>query len=154
MENRHSKLRSALNKVNDKYDYIFIDCPPSLDLLTINALSAADSVLVPIQCEFYALEGLSELMNTIRLVKQHYNKYIEIEGVLLTMYDARLNLTLQVVDEVKKYFPNKVYKTTIPRNVKLSEAPSYGQPVNYYDPNSKGSQSYAELALEVLRHGK
>lgn len=105
MENRHSKLRSALNKVNDKYDYIFIDCPPSLDLLTINALSAADSVLVPIQCEFYALEGLSELMNTIRLVKQHYNKYIEIEGVLLTMYDARLNLTLQVVDEVKKYFP-------------------------------------------------
>ena len=154
MENRHSKLRSALNMVNDKYDYIFIDCPPSLDLLTINALSAADSVLVPIQCEFYALEGLSELMNTIRLVKQHYNKYIEIEGVLLTMYDARLNLTLQVVDEVKKYFPNKVYKTTIPRNVKLSEAPSYGQPVNYYDPNSKGSQSYAELALEVLRHGK
>lgn len=154
MENRHAKLRSALNKVNEIYDFIFIDCPPALDLLTINALSAADTVLVPIQCEFFALEGLSELMNTVRLVKQHYNKYIDIEGVLLTMYDPRLNLTLQVVDEVKKYFPNKVYKTTIPRNVRLSEAPSFGQPINYYDAASKGAQSYAELANELISHNK
>ena len=150
MQNRHEKLRSALTEAADKYDFIFIDCPPSLDLLTINALSRADSVLVPIQCEFYSLEGLSELMNTVRLVKQHYNKKIEIEGVLLTMFDSRLNLTLQVVRQVKKYFPDKVYKTTIPRNVRLSEAPSYGQPVNYYDPASKGAKSYAELAREVI----
>lgn len=150
MQNRHAKLRSALAEAVDKYDFIFIDCPPSLDLLTINALSRADSVLVPIQCEFYSLEGLSELMNTVRLVKQHYNKKIEIEGVLLTMFDSRLNLTLQVVRQVKKYFPDKVYKTTIPRNVRLSEAPSYGRPVNYYDPASKGAKSYAELALEVI----
>lgn len=150
MQNRHAKLRSALTEAADKYDFIFIDCPPSLDLLTINALSRADSVLVPIQCEFYSLEGLSELMNTVRLVKQHYNKKIEIEGVLLTMFDSRLNLTLQVVRQVKKYFPDKVYKTTIPRNVRLSEAPSYGQPVNYYDPASKGAKSYAELAREVI----
>ena len=150
MQNRHAKLRSALTEAADKYDFIFIDCPPSLDLLTINALSRADSVLVPIQCEYYSLEGLSELMNTVRLVKQHYNKKIEIEGVLLTMFDSRLNLTLQVVRQVKKYFPDKVYKTTIPRNVRLSEAPSYGQPVNYYDPASKGAKSYAELAREVI----
>ena len=154
MENRHARLRTALNRVNDDYDFIFIDCPPALDLLTINALSAADTVLVPIQCEFFALEGLSELMNTIRLVKQHYNKYIDIEGVLLTMYDARLNLTLQVVAEVKKYFPNKVYKTTIPRNVRLSEAPSFGEPINFYDPASKGAKSYMELADEVLSQNR
>lgn len=154
MDNRHAKLRNALNKVNEAYDFIFIDCPPALDLLTINALSAADTVLVPIQCEFFALEGLSELMNTIRLVKQHYNKYIDIEGVLLTMYDPRLNLTLQVVDEVKKYFPNKVYKTTVPRNVRLSEAPSFGCPINFYDPVSKGAQSYGELAKEVISQNK
>ena len=150
LEGRHAKLRGALNRVNDDYDFIFIDCPPALDLLTINALSAADTVLVPIQCEFFALEGLSELMNTIRLVKQHYNKYIDIEGVLLTMYDGRLNLTLQVVAEVKKYFPNKVYKTTIPRNVRLSEAPSYGEPINFYDASSKGAKAYAALADELL----
>ena len=154
MGNRHAKLRTALNRVNDNYDFIFIDCPPALDLLTINALSAADTVLVPIQCEFFALEGLSELMNTIRLVKQHYNKYIDIEGVLLTMYDARLNLTLQVVAEVKKYFPNKVYKTTIPRNVRLSEAPSYGEPINFYDASSKGAKAYMALAEEVLSQNK
>lgn len=154
LDNRHARLRQALNKVAEKYDYIFIDCPPALDLLTINALSARDTVLVPIQCEFYALEGLSELMNTIRLVKQHYNKYIDIEGVLLTMFDSRLNLTLQVVAEVKKYFPNKVYKTTVPRNVRLSEAPSYGQPVNYYDHNSKGAKSYSELADEVISRNR
>ncbi len=150
LENRHARLRTALNRVSDNYDFIFIDCPPALDLLTINALSAADTVLVPIQCEFFALEGLSELMNTIRLVKQHYNKYIDVEGVLLTMYDGRLNLTLQVVAEVKKYFPNKVYKTTIPRNVRLSEAPSFGEPINFYDASSKGAKSYMELAEEVL----
>ncbi|MBR2503932.1 MAG: ParA family protein, partial [Oscillospiraceae bacterium] len=149
-DNRHAKLRSALNRVSDDYDFIFIDCPPALDLLTINALSAADTVIVPIQCEFYALEGLSELMNTIRLVKQHYNKYIDIEGVLLTMFDPRLNLTLQVMQEVKKYFPDKVYKTTIPRNVHLSEAPSFGCPITAYDPASRGAQSYAALADEVI----
>lgn len=154
LDNRHAKLRTALNKVNEDYDFIFIDCPPALDLLTINALSAADTVIVPIQCEFFALEGLSELMNTIRLVKQHYNKYIDIEGVLLTMYDPRLNLTLQVVDEVKKYFPSKVYKSTVPRNVRLSEAPSFGCPINFYDPASKGAQSYAELAKEVISQNR
>ncbi len=154
MENRHAKLRTALNRVSDKYDFIFIDCPPSLDLLTINALSAADTVIVPIQCEFFALEGLSELMNSIRLVKQHYNKYIDIEGVLLTMFDGRLNLTMQVVEEVKKYFPNKVYKTTIPRNVRLSEAPSFGCPINFYDKSSRGAQSYRELAKEVVKMNK
>ncbi|MBE6894500.1 MAG: ParA family protein [Ruminococcaceae bacterium] len=150
VDNRHAKLRMALNRISDEYDFIFIDCPPALDLLTINALSAADTVIVPIQCEFFALEGLSELMNTIRLVKQHYNKYIDIEGVLLTMFDPRLNLTIQVVNEVKKYFPNKVYKTTIPRNVRLSEAPSYGCPINAYDKASRGAQSYDALAEEVI----
>lgn len=154
LENRHARLRTALNKVVRNYDFIFIDCPPALDLLTINALSAADTVIVPIQCEFFALEGLSELMNTIRLVKQHYNKYIDIEGVLLTMFDPRLNLTLQVVEEVKKYFPNKVYKTAIPRNVRLSEAPSYGQPINFYDAASKGANSYRELAKELISKNK
>ena len=154
LENRHARLRTALNRVSEIYDFIFIDCPPALDLLTINALSAADTVLVPIQCEFFALEGLSELMNTVRLVKQHYNKYIDIEGVLLTMFDSRLNLTLQVVAEVKKYFPNKVYKTTIPRNVRLSEAPSYGEPINFYDGSSKGAKSYMELAEEVLNRNR
>ena len=154
MDNRHAKLRSALNRISDEYDFIFIDCPPALDLLTINALSAADTVIVPIQCEFFALEGLSELMNTIRLVKQHYNKYIDIEGVLLTMYDPRLNLTLQVVNEVKKHFPNKVYKTTIPRNVRLSEAPSFGCPINSYDKASRGAQSYDALAEEVISQNR
>ncbi|MBQ3394369.1 MAG: ParA family protein [Oscillospiraceae bacterium] len=151
MPNRHAQLRNRLNLVSNDYDFIFIDCPPALDLLTINALSAADTVLVPIQCEFYALEGLSELMNTVRLVKQHYNKYLDIEGVLLTMYDGRLNLTLQVVDEVKRFFPNKVYKSTIPRNVRLSEAPSFGQPVIAYDPSSKGAKGYMDLADEFIR---
>ena len=136
------------------YDFIFIDCPPSLDLLTLNGLCACDTVLVPIQCEFFALEGLSELMNTIRTVKKLYNPYIDVEGVLLTMYDGRLNLTLQVVQEVKKYFGAKVYKTTIPRNVRLSEAPSYGMPVNYYDPGSKGTEAYAFLAAELIKNNK
>lgn len=154
VDNRHARLRMALNRLSDDYDFIFIDCPPALDLLTINALSAADTVIVPIQCEFFALEGLSELMNTIRLVKQHYNKYIDIEGVLLTMFDPRLNLTIQVVNEVKKYFPNKVYKTTIPRNVRLSEAPSFGCPINSYDKASRGAQSYDALADEVISQNR
>ena len=154
VDNRHARLRMALNRLSDDYDFIFIDCPPALDLLTINALSAADTVIVPIQCEFFALEGLSELMNTIRLVKQHYNKYIDIEGVLLTMFDPRLNLTIQVVNEVKKYFPNKVYKTTIPRNVRLSEAPSFGCPINAYDKASRGAQSYDALADEVIAYNR
>ncbi|MDD3429419.1 MAG: ParA family protein [Oscillospiraceae bacterium] len=154
LERRESRLRDGIASVVNNYDYIFIDSPPSLDLLTLNGLCACDTVLVPIQCEFFALEGLSELMNTIRTVKNMYNKYIDIEGVLLTMYDGRLNLTLQVVQEVKKYFNNKVYKTTVPRNVRLSEAPSFGMPVNYYDPASKGAAAYNELAAELLANNK
>ena len=154
MDKRESRLRQALAPIADRYDYIFIDCPPALDLLTLNGLCAADTVLVPIQCEFFAVEGLSELMSTVRTVKKMYNKYIELEGVLLTMYDGRLNLTLQVVQEVKKFFGDKVYATTIPRNVRLAEAPSYGMPVNYYDPASKGTAAYAELAKELLRANK
>lgn len=151
MEKRENRLRQALASQTEQYDYIFIDCPPALDLLTLNGLCAADTVLVPIQCEFFALEGLSELMNTVRTVKKLYNRYIELEGVLLTMYDGRLNLTLQVVQEVKKFFGDKVYRTTIPRNVRLAEAPSYGMPVNYYDPASKGTAAYAELARELMK---
>ena len=154
LERREARLREALTPVVRDYDFIFIDCPPSLDLLTLNGLCACDTVLVPIQCEFFALEGLSELMNTIRTVKKLYNPYIDVEGVLLTMYDGRLNLTLQVVQEVKKYFGAKVYKTTIPRNVRLSEAPSYGMPVNYYDPGSKGTEAYAFLAAELIKNNK
>lgn len=154
LERREARLREALTPVINGYDFIFIDCPPSLDLLTLNGLCACDTVLVPIQCEFFALEGLSELMNTIRNVKKMYNPYIDIEGVLLTMYDGRLNLTLQVVEEVKKHFGNKVYKTTIPRNVRLSEAPSFGTPINYYDPSSKGTEAYAYLAAELIRNNR
>ena len=154
MDKRESRLRQALAPIADRYDYIFIDCPPALDLLTLNGLCAADTVLVPIQCEFFALEGLSELMSTVRTVKKMYNKYIELEGVLLTMYDGRLNLTLQVVQQLKKFFGDKVYATTIPRNVRLAEAPSYGMPVNYYDPASKGTAAYGELAKELLRANK
>lgn len=154
LEKRESRLRQALAGISEQYDFIFIDCPPALDLLTLNGLCAADSVLVPIQCEFFALEGLSELMSTIRTVKKMYNPYIELEGVLLTMYDGRLNLTLQVVSEVKKFFGDKLYATTIPRNVRLAEAPSYGMPVNHYDPSSKGTAAYAELARELLKHNK
>lgn len=148
---RESKLKNALALVKDKFDFIFLDCPPSLGLITLNGLCAADTLLVPIQCEFYALEGLSQLISTVRTVKRLYNPYIEIEGVLLTMYDGRLNLTQQVVDEVKKCFPKKVYSTFIPRNVRLSEAPSYGQPVLYYDKTSKGSKAYNDLADEFLK---
>lgn len=147
---RESLLKNALAPVWDKYDYVFLDCPPSLGLITLNALTASDTFLVPIQCEYYALEGLSQLMSTVRQIKRLYNPYIELEGVLLTMYDGRLNLTRQVVEEVKKFFPKKVYSTTIPRNVRLSEAPSFGQPIIYFDRSSKGSEAYNALADEFL----
>lgn len=148
---RTERLKIGLATLKAQYDYILIDCPPSLGLITINALTAADSVLVPIQCEFYALEGLSQLIATIRKVKRMYNPHIDIEGVLLTMYDGRLNLTVQVVQEVKRHFPQKVYKTVIPRNIRLSEAPSFGQPVMYFDRASKGAQAYGELAEEIIQ---
>lgn len=150
MDRRESLLKSALAEVFANYDYIFFDCPPSLGLITLNALTASHSFIVPIQCEYYALEGLSQLMATVRQVKRLYNPLIDLEGVLLTMYDGRLNLTQQVVNEVKKYFPRKVYGTVIPRNVRLSEAPSFGEPVLYYDRGSKGAQAYSELAEEFL----
>ena len=154
LDSREARLRGALGPVVADYDFVFIDCPPSLDLLTLNGLCACDTVLVPIQCEFFALEGLSELMSTIRTVKKMYNPYIDVEGVLLTMYDGRLNLTLQVVQEVKKFFGSKVYKTTIPRNVRLSEAPSFGAPINYYDASSKGAEAYAYLAAEFIKNNR
>ncbi len=147
---RESNLKNALLLVKGEYDFIFMDCPPSLGLITLNALCAADTVLVPIQCEYYALEGLSQLISTVRQVKRLYNPMLEIEGVLLTMYDGRLNLTQQVVDELKRFFSKKVYSTPIPRNVKLSEAPSYGQPVMYYDKRSTGAAAYGSLADEFL----
>lgn len=151
MKRRETLLRTALAEIWDEYDYIFLDCPPSLGILTIDALCACDTFLVPIQCEYYALEGLAQLMMTVRQVRRLYNPRIELEGVLLTMYDGRLNLTAQVVDEIKKFFPRKVYRSTIPRNVRLSEAPSFGEPILYYDRNSKGSLAYAQLAEEFLK---
>ncbi len=154
MENRVMRLKDALDKIKGEYDFIFLDCPPSLGLITLNAFAASDSVLVPIQCEYYALEGLTQLMATVRQVKKTYNKDIDVEGVLLTMYDGRLNLTVQVVNEVKKYFPKKVFQTAIPRNVRLSEAPSFGQPVMYFDSSSKGAKSYMALAKEFLENNK
>ncbi|QQE78946.1 ParA family protein [Alicyclobacillus sp. SO9] len=148
---REVRLRRAIQSLRNEYDYIIIDCPPSLGLLTVNALTASDSILIPIQCEYYALEGLSQLLNTIRLVQKHLNTSLEVEGVVLTMLDARTNLGLQVIEDVKKYFRDKVYQTVIPRNVRLSEAPSYGQPVQHYDPKSKGAETYMDLAREVIR---
>ena len=148
---RCHRLKKALLMVKQNYDYVIIDCPPSLGLITTNALTAADSILVPIQCEYNALEGLSQLMNSVRYVKRKLNEHIYIEGVLLTMYDGRLNLTQQVVSEVKQFFPKKVIGTVIPRGVRLSEAPSYGMPIMYYDKNSKGSQAYLNLAEELMR---
>ena len=150
-DHRESILKRSLAPLMEEFDYIFIDCPPSLGLITTNALCAADSLLVPIQCEYYALEGLSQLMNTVRRVKRQYNETLDLEGVLLTMYDGRLNLTQQVVEEVKKYFPKKVYTTVIPRTVRLSEAPSFGKPIQYYDKNAKGAVAYNALAEEVLK---
>jgi chromosome partitioning protein len=150
--NREFCLKKGLDPLKDSFDYILIDCPPSLGLITINALTACDTVLVPIQCEYYALEGLSQLTSTIKQVKRLYNPTIELEGVLLTMFDARTNLSIQVVDEVKKYLPQKVYRTIIMRNVRLSEAPSFGQPIMEYDKTSKGAQCYMELAEEFLQN--
>ena len=154
IESREAQLKMALATVRENYDYIFIDCPPSLGLITINALNASDTVLVPIQCEYFALEGLSQLMATVRQVKRLYNSTLEIEGIVLTMYDGRLNLTQQVVGEIKKYFANKLYKSAIPRAVRLSEAPSYGMPIQYYDKRSKGSAAYNDLAKEFLKKNR
>ena len=151
---REVRLKKALQEVKDQYEYIIIDCPPSLGLLTINSLTASDAIIIPVQCEFYALEGLSQLLSTVRLVQKHLNKHLEIDGVLLTMFDARTNLGIQVIEEVKKYFQDKVFKTIIPRNVRLSEAPSHGEPIIIYDPKSRGADVYLELAKEVIRNGQ
>lgn len=154
IERRESRLKTALLPLREQYDYIFIDCPPSLGLISINALNAADTVLVPIQCEFFALEGLSQLMATIRQVKRSYNPMLELEGVLLTMYDGRLNLTQQVVGEIKKYFAKNLYSTVIPRTVRLSEAPSFGMPIQYFDKRSKGAEAYNKLGKEFIKRNK
>lgn len=150
IDGREKRLKNAIDKVRDSYDYIFIDCPPSLGLLTINSLTAVESVLIPLQCEFYALEGVSQLMNTIELVKKGLNPGLEIEGVILSMFDGRTNLSAQVVQEVKRYFGDKVYSTVIPRNIRLAEAPGYGMAITQYDPKSKGAEAYIEFAEEFL----
>ncbi len=154
MNERESSLKKALADQRENYDFIILDCPPSLGLITINALCAADTLLVPIQCEYYALEGLSQLMNTVRSIKRLYNPRLDIEGVLLTMYDGRLNLTQQVAAEIKKFFPKKVFGTTIPRTVRISEAPSFGEPILYYDKRSKGADAYNALAKELIKNNK
>lgn len=150
MENREFVLKNALESVREEYDYIFIDCPPSLGMLTINSLTAVDSVLIPIQCEYYALEGVSQLMETIKLVKSRLNPNLDIQGVVLSMFDGRANLSIQVVEEVKRYFKGSVYTTLIPRNVRLAEAPSHGMPVLYYDTKCRGTEAYMELAEEFI----
>ena len=150
LDRREYRLKDALNAIKDAYDYIFIDCPPSLELLTLDALCAADTLLVPVQCEYYALEGLSDLLYTVRLAKRSLNPALELEGVLLTMYDGRTNLSMQVAEEVKRHFPGKVFATVIPRNVRLSEAPSHGKPVTAYDSSSRGAVAYRRLAEELL----
>ncbi len=154
MPGRESRLRKGLAPIQKDYDYIFIDCPPSLDLLTLNGLCACDSVLIPVQCEYYALEGLSELVSTLKTIRKKYNSYLDIEGVVFTMYAGRYNLTLQVVEQVKKYFGDKVYETTVPRAIRVSEAPSYGQPINYYEPKGKGSEAYMDLAIEFVKRNR
>ena len=154
VDNKEYILRDEVNKVKEKYDFIIIDCPPALSMLTINAMTTSDSVLVPIQCEYYALEGLSQLIHTIELVQERLNPELEIEGVVFTMYDARTNLSLQVVENVKDNMNQNIYKTIIPRNVRLAEAPSYGMPINLYDPKSKGTESYLLLAEEVINKGE
>lgn len=151
---RETRLKMSISKIKDEFDFILIDCPPSLGLLTVNSLTSADTILVPIQCEYYALEGLSQLMNTVKLVQKHLNPSLDVEGVVLTMFDARTNLSIQVVEEVKKYFKNKVYRTIIPRNVRLSEAPSFGKPIILYDPKSKGAECYLDLAEEVIEYSE
>ncbi|AWE09178.1 sporulation initiation inhibitor Soj [Lysinibacillus sp. 2017] len=150
---REVRLKKALQEVKNNFDFIIIDCPPSLGLLTINALTAADALIIPVQCEYYALEGLSQLLSTVRLVQKHLNKELMIDGVLLTMLDARTNLGIQVIDEVKRYFQDKVYRSIIPRNVRLSEAPSHGKPIILYDPKSRGAELYLEFAREVIKNG-
>lgn len=152
MDNRQFLLKGALQQVVDRYDFIMIDCPPSLELLTLNALNAAHSLLVPVQGEYFALEGLSDLINTVRIVRRGMNPGLEIEGVLLTMFDGRTNLGLQVAQEVKRFFPGKVYSTVIPRNVRLSEAPSHGKPIGAYDRNCRGAEAYSALCQEFLKH--
>lgn len=151
MMSREYRLKERIEETKENYDYIIIDCPPSLGLITLNAFTASDSVLIPVQCEYYALEGLEQLMNTVNLVKKHLNKDFDLEGAVLTMYDARTNLSNQVVKEVKNYFEDKVYKTVIPRNVRLSEAPSFGMPISIYDPKSKGAKCYEKLVKEILK---
>jgi chromosome partitioning protein len=154
MDEREHRLKKVVGQIRDNYDFVFIDCPPSLGLLTVNALTAADSVLIPIQCEYYALEGLTQLLNTIKLIRGRLNSTLALEGVLLTMFDGRTNLSLQVAEEVKRYFRDYVFQTIIPRNVRLSEAPSHGKPITVYDPRSRGAEVYRELAEEVLRRGQ
>lgn len=153
-DNRETRLKDAVSQIKDDYDFVIIDCPPSLGLITLNSFVCADSIIIPIQCEYYALEGLSQLTNTIRMVKQQMNKSLDIEGIVLTMYDTRTNLSVQVADEVKKYYGAKLYRSVIPRNVRLSEAPSYGLPINAYDSGSKGCESYLSLAREVIKANK
>lgn len=150
VENKEYIIKNAIDRIKDNYDFVIIDCPPSLSMLTINAMTTADSVLVPIQCEYYALEGLSQLIHTVELVKERLNPVLEIEGVVFTMYDARTNLSLQVVENVKDNLQQNIYKTIIPRNIRLAEAPSYGMPINKYDPKSAGCDSYMRLADEVM----
>ena len=154
IDDREWRLKQSVEKIKDKYDFVIIDCPPSLGLLTLNSFVCTDTILIPLQCEFFALEGLSQLVGTIRQVKKSLNKEIDIEGILLTMFDGRTNLSNQVADEIKKYYPDKVYKSVIPRNIRLSEAPSYGQPINVYDKHSKGAVAYKNLAKEVIKKNK
>ena len=155
MSDREYRLKNVLDQVKDDYDYVFIDCPPSLGLLTLNCLCAADSFLVPLQCEYYALEGLSQLMTTVRMVKKNMNPKLSLEGVLLTMFDGRTNLSIQVVEEVKKHFPGEVFSSVVPRNVRLSEAPSHGKPITEYDRMCRGAEAYLSLADEILaKNGK
>lgn len=151
---RETRMKTSMEEILNDYDFILIDCPPSLGLLTLNSLTAANTVLVPIQCEYYALEGLTQLMNTVKLVQKHLNPKLDVEGVVLTMFDARTNLSLQIVDDVKKHFRDKVYKTIIPRNVRLSEAPSFGLPIILYDEKSKGAECYMDLASEVIEYSE
>lgn len=154
LDRREYRLRERLNQIRDNFDYIIIDCPPALDLLTINALVAANSVLIPIQCEFFALEGISQLIDTVDRINEAFSHTLKIEGVLLTMYDDRTNLTRQVADDLKEFFGDEVFKTVIPRSIRLAEAPSYGKPILMYDVRSKGAESYIKLAKEILAHGK
>ena len=154
VKGRERRLKNKVDIIKDKYDYIIIDCPPSLGIITLNAFTASDTVLIPVQCEYYALEGLGQLVNTINLVKKHLNKNLKIEGALLTMYDARTNLSLQVVENVKDNLQQNIYKTIIPRNIRLAEAPSYGMPINQYDAKSAGADSYRRLADEVMNRGQ